>query len=43
VNELEDVIIFLNKETVIEDFVDTTSPQGVNLSMICKSLLMPFF
>jgi hypothetical protein len=43
VNELEDVIIFLNKDTIIEDFRDPQSPSGVNLNLICRTLLMPFF
>lgn len=33
VNELEDVVLFCNKDTIISDFKDTSS-QGVNLSLI---------
>jgi len=41
-NELEDVVLFCIKESVIADFTDS-STQGVNLNLISRALLMPFF
>lgn len=43
VNELEDVFLFCNKDTVIEDFLDANEPGGLNLKLIIRSLLVPYF
>lgn len=42
VNELEDVVLFCNKDSVMDDFRDN-SQSGVNLSLISSQLLKPFF
>ncbi len=45
INELEDVMLFCIRETIIDDFVKRT-PSGaerVDLQMISNQLLMPFF
>jgi hypothetical protein len=40
VNELEDIVLFCNKDTVIDDFKEKGED---NLQMIQQQLLMPFF
>ena len=41
-NELEDVVLFCNRDTVMADFLDPKT-QTANLHLISQSLLKPFF
>ena len=41
VNDLEDVVLFCNSDSVIDDFKDASS--NVSLGLLQSRLLMPFF
>lgn len=41
-NELEDVVLFCNKDSVMNDFRDPKTG-NVNLALVQSALLMPFF
>lgn len=40
---MEDVFLFCNRDTVIDDFKDASVPGGLNLELIIRSLLVPYF